>query len=289
MSKKQDASDDTKTVATLASSENKALALPEDMATRFADSAGAGREDFGAGDFAIPFIAALQTNSPQVDKTDAKYVDGAEPGMLFNTVTGAIYSAFSGAKDETPGIRVVPAAYQKLFVEWVPRTEGGGFVAQHQPDSAAHKSATPDPEKPSKLKLPNGNDLVETAYYYVVIDGEAGPEWAVIAMTSTALKLSRKWNTLIAAKKIRIGGEDKSVPGFGQVYQVNTVKEKNDYGTWFGLTVKGQGVVTEASLFDEAKNYRDAVLSGKVKATAPAQPDSESSGAQSASSGKVPF
>ena len=62
-------------------------------------------------DFAIPFVRVLQNGSPQVNKQKGEYVEGAEPGKLYNTVTNGLY-------DGTKGILVVPCAYVKKFIEW---------------------------------------------------------------------------------------------------------------------------------------------------------------------------
>ena len=280
----------TEDVATIPASPSTALTVAEEMQQLFTENAGDGRDDFEGRDFAIPFLAPLQKLSPQVDSTDAKYVEGAEPGMIFNTVSGAFYPALTGigVKKEGPGIRVVPAAYQKLFVEWVPRDSGGGFVGQHLPDSDVHKSAVADPEQPNKLRLPNGNLLVETAYYYVIVAREEGPEWAVIAMSSTALKVSRKWNNVIAEKTIIVNGQRVKVPNYGQVYTLQTGTEKNDRGSWFGFVVKFAGLVDSPELFSAAKGYRDAVRGGRVRATAAPPTDGPATG-EGNQSKDVPF
>jgi hypothetical protein len=42
-------------------------------------------------DLALPFIRILGQLSPQVNKRDAKYVQGAEAGMIYNSVTNQLY------------------------------------------------------------------------------------------------------------------------------------------------------------------------------------------------------
>ena len=42
-------------------------------------------------DLALPFLKILGQLSPEVNKRDGKYVKGAEPGMIFNSVTGELY------------------------------------------------------------------------------------------------------------------------------------------------------------------------------------------------------
>ena len=58
----------------------------------------------------------------------AKYVEGAKPGMIYNTVTS---ECFDGKK----GIKVIPCYYKKDFPEWSdrgdgPRCSGGKFIYQ---------------------------------------------------------------------------------------------------------------------------------------------------------------
>ena len=42
-------------------------------------------------DLALPFLKVLGQLSPEVNKRDAKYVEGAEPGKIINTVTNELF------------------------------------------------------------------------------------------------------------------------------------------------------------------------------------------------------
>ncbi|HSH65320.1 MAG TPA: hypothetical protein VLB84_05840, partial [Bacteroidia bacterium] len=48
---------------------------------------GAGFEDASQNSFSIPILRILQDQSPQVKRHNEKYIEGAKPGMIFNTVT----------------------------------------------------------------------------------------------------------------------------------------------------------------------------------------------------------
>ena len=50
-----------------------------------------GFDNMDQNDLALPFLRILGQLSPQVNKRDAKYVNGAESGMIYNTVTGELY------------------------------------------------------------------------------------------------------------------------------------------------------------------------------------------------------
>ena len=69
-------------------------------------SGGTGLEEMTSDDLAIPFIRVLQAMSPQVNKRAPEYVDGAEVGMLFNTVTNSVY-------DGEKGVEIVPCSNTK--------------------------------------------------------------------------------------------------------------------------------------------------------------------------------
>ena len=47
-------------------------------------------------DLALPFLKVLGQLSPECNKRDAKHVEGAEPGMIINTVTNEIYDGVKG-------------------------------------------------------------------------------------------------------------------------------------------------------------------------------------------------
>ena len=77
----------------------------------------------GQEDLALPFLKILGQLSPEVNKRDGKYVEGAEPGMIFNSVSGELY-------DGMKGITVVPCFYKLEYIEWKDRGEGSGGPVQ---------------------------------------------------------------------------------------------------------------------------------------------------------------
>ena len=86
----------------------------------FEDFAGAGLEDVSADDLSVPFLRILAQLSPQVNKRDGAYIDGAEAGMIYNTVANEAYSG-------EEGILVVPCNYNLRYVKWKPREKSAGY------------------------------------------------------------------------------------------------------------------------------------------------------------------
>ena len=85
----------------------------------FEDVTVTGFAEVSAEDMSIPFLRILDKGSPQVNKRDGAYVEGAEPGMIYNTVANEVY-------DGEVGVTVIPCYFNRRFIEWKPRESGGG-------------------------------------------------------------------------------------------------------------------------------------------------------------------
>jgi len=133
------------------------------LADAFEADAGAGLEQMNKEDFALPFLKALTNNSDEIG-----VVEGAMPGMIFNTVTKEL---FDGKK----GIVVVPTAYVRQYIEWAPRGSGSsGAPVQIYPATSDILSRTNRVAGDNKDYLDNGNYIENTANHYVMMVDEEG-------------------------------------------------------------------------------------------------------------------
>ena len=234
--------------------EKKSAGLPSNM---FEDDAAKGLGKIGQEDLALPFLKILGQLSPEVNKRDGKYVEGAEPGMIYNSVSGELYD---GAK----GINVIPAFYKLEYVEWKDRGEGsGGPVAVH--DSSSDIMSQTKADANFKDRLPNGNYVEKTASHFVIITGDS-PTTALISMKSTQLKISRKWNSMMSGIKLKGKNGLFTPASFSHIYRLKTTQMSNDKGTWFGWDVSKVGPITDTSLYQQAKTFSDNISKGSVKA-----------------------
>ena len=225
------------------------------LTSMFEQDANTSFSNMDTDDYALPFLRVLGQLSPECNKRDAKYVDGAEPGMIFNTVTKQLY-------DGEAGVNVIPCYYKREYVEWSDRGEGTSApVAIHSVDSGIIKDATRDASY--KDRLPNGNYLENTASYFVTIDDGTS---ALISMKSTQLKVSRSWNSMMNSIKLK-GKNGMFTPAmYSHVYNLKTVQQSNDKGTWFGWTVEKVGPVQDKDLYEAAKSFASSVNKGDVTA-----------------------
>jgi hypothetical protein len=227
-------------------------------ASLFEADAQGGFENMEQQDLALPFLRILGQLSPQVNERDAKYVEGAKPGMIYNTVTSELY-------DGVKGINVIPCYYKREYIEWQDRGEGTGApVAVHAATSPIIHEAKRDSMNKDRLK--SGNYLENTASYFVMVCKDDSAETALITMKSTQLKASKNWNSLMSG--IKLQGKDGlfTPPMFSHVYNLKTVQQSNDKGTWFGWSVSKVGPVQNKSLYEQAKVFASSVKSGDVQA-----------------------
>ena len=234
--------------------EKKSAGLPANM---FEDDAAKGLGAIGQEDLALPFLKILGQLSPEVNKRDGKYVEGAEPGMIYNSVSGELY-------DGVKGIDVIPCFYKLEYIEWKDRGEGlGAPVAIY--DSSSDIMSKTKPDANYKDRLPNGNYIEKTASHFVIVAGDS-PSTALISMKSTQLKISRKWNSMMSGIKMKGANGMFTPASFSHIYKLKTTQMSNDKGTWFGWEVSKVGPVTDKGLYDQAKSFSDSISKGAVKA-----------------------
>ena len=213
-----------------------------------------GAQNISQEDLALPFLKILGQLSPEVNKRDGKYVEGAEPGKIINTVTNELFDS----------INVIPCHYKRQYIEWQDRgTSTGAPVAIHEASSDIISQTTRG--KDYKDRLPNGNYLDNTANHFVLVLGKS-PSTALISMKSTQLKISRKWNSMMMGIKMQGKNGLFTPPTYSHIYNLKTVQMSNDKGTWFGWDVSKVGPVASKEDYEMAKGFATSVGKGEVQA-----------------------
>ena len=222
----------------------------------FEADASHGAQNITQEDLALPFLKVLGQLSPEVNKGHAKHVDGAEPGMILNTVTNSLY-------DGTQGIEVLPVFYKRQYIEWQERGEGKGAPVNIY--NAGDDIPKTNRDKSNKDRLSNGNYLENTANHYIVILGSS-PATALISMKATQLKVSKKWNSMMLGLKMPGKNGLFTPPTYSHIYKLKTVQMSNDKGTWFGWDVSQVGPVKDKAVYDIAKQFATRVSKGEIEA-----------------------
>jgi len=262
---------------TTAVAKAKETALSTDVMEDIFGMAGEGAS-FDSSEMQIPFVRVAQSLSPQLNKKKGEYIDGLETGDAYNTLTSERWAG------ET-GLVVVPCYQTTKYLEFVPRTSGGGFRGEIGPNDPILQRTSRDG---SKEILPNGNELVKSDQHFCLIVGEDGmTQPVVIDMKSTQLKVSRRWKTQIAMQKIKHPGTGAIItpPVFATMWRLNTVEETNDKGDFYNWAVEKVGTVESRDLLQEAKAFRDSIMRGEVKA----QAENHSDGGGARDGDSIPF
>lgn len=234
--------------------------LPATFLEEMGSDAGQGFQNVTAADIAIPYYAILQALSPQV-KRGPTQISGAQEGDIFNTVTQEIIKSEVGAI-------FIPCAFKKMWVEWKPRDSGGGLVKQYNTEEEAPKLVGVD--KNGRPITADGNHLVDTAYHYVMrVYDDGHYERAIISMSSTQMKKSRRWLAVGMNIMIPVGDKKINPPMYSHTYHLTSVHEEKDSYSWFGWDIRNPQILESRELYAIAKKFSRDVVAGLVKAAAP--------------------
>lgn len=211
-----------------------------------------GSEEVKIQDLTIPRLSIIQDLSPQHKPNKAEYIEGAAVGMLFDTVTNAIYPE---------SVLFVPVYFRMEWVVWKHRDAGGGFIGAYssQDDAvaaiAAHPLAGQETDKGDPVL-----EVQDTAQHFgLLLDPNSPAEdpratEIVISMSRSQLKPSRQFNS-----QIRIAGGDR----WERYYRLSAVEAVNaagqDYLNW---KVEQLGFVSEG-VYAQAEALYNSVKSGE--------------------------
>lgn len=225
--------------------------IDDNLMAVFAEHAGEGTGNAQATDYALPFIYLLQKLSPATDE-----IEGAEAGMFLNTVT----------RNVTEETTVIQVDYNKCYNEWIPRDDGGGFIASHKSLAEAEQN-----RQPGQNKKGNGpkTQIVETANHYV-LELQPDGSWmqAILSLTSTKLKASRTLMSRIAQVTVQVPGKGTiQMPSYAKKYLVKpTGPHENEKGKFYAIEivpVEGkEGWVADPAVVQQAMAFARSLKAG---------------------------
>ncbi|MBM7454518.1 hypothetical protein HNR62_000347 [Oceanisphaera litoralis] len=210
-----------------------------------ASRVGQGSENVRASDLAIPRIKVLQPLSPEVQKSHAQYVEGAETGMMMNSLNSELFNAAF----------VINLHYDRKVVVWKKRKFGGGMFGAFETEAEAQAALAEAGEQEAQF------DIVDNPTHLVLLlsdDGEPKGV-ALLDMPGTKAKVSRRWNSLIAEQ------EQAGNPRFGCVWELKSVSESNQHGSYSNFDVDFV-VIAPDEIYAAAQAAFDAFFGGRAEA-----------------------
>ena len=212
----------------------------------------AGFENVKTSSLALPILKLLQNGSGEAQKRNQNYVEGAEPGMLLNTVTKKLYD---GAK----GIEVIPCHYKLEYQEWADFGTGSGRPENIFDANSDILSKTKN--EIGKDRLENGNYIQTVGQHYVLIRDGNSTENALISMSSSQGKVSRKWNSMMMSITLDGKNGPYTPPSFSHKYRLTSVLNSGKGNQWYGYNVTKVGPVEEPALYERAKKFYTSLAS----------------------------
>lgn len=181
---------------------------------------GEGLDNVTAANVLLPRLTILQKLSPQLNKKKVEFIEGAQEGDWCDVGVGDIFRG---------SIEAIPCHFSTQYILW--KKNRGGFGGNLGMDAKCLNDTTLN-EKRQNI-LPSGDAIVETATWYCLL--RVGGEWrrVFLPFTSTGLKVSRKWLTLIKAEKLLGKNGWFSAPLFYRPWTLNVLDESNEQGDWF--------------------------------------------------------
>jgi len=218
----------------------KEVAKKEDQLPAYMRSEGKGQDGVSAEDLVIPRLEIIQAISPQVSKNKPEFIEGATPGIFYNTASNELYGEH---------VKFVPIYFKKEFIIWKDRKSGGGYRGSFGTEAEAIEEME---------GLDDGAQcaVAETHNHFGFLLKDSGKaEEIVVTASRSKLKFSRQFNSMV-----RMAGGDR----FSREYEINVVEASNDLGSWFSQNVKQLGYVSE-EVYKAADKFYDNMASGAGK------------------------
>ena len=223
------------------------------------EHAGKGSEEIKNDDVSTPILKILHQLSPECNERDAKHVEGAKPGMIYA-------SGFGKLIDGEEGLQVVIAHSQTRYPEWQERGDSASAPVGTHLDIPADATE----EKNGRYRLPNGNYVEKTAYFYVLalVDGELKP--AVIPMRSSNLSPARELNNFIKNLRFTDDQGPFNPASYSAVYKLNTVGKTAGSKSWHVYKPSRERNLDmsnkdDAAIFEIAAKLQEQVSKGTAK------------------------
>ncbi len=207
------------------------------LATR-SERVGQGSENVTMDDLATPRIKLIQSISNEVQPGHPDQIEGATPGMFFNSVTKELMSS----------IYVINLSFKRSVVVWKKRKLGGGMFGTFETVEEA-EAALQEAGEPAE----NFDISVNPSHLVMPIDPESGEPQrpAIMDFPGVKAKKSKQWNSMIA------DAEQAGQPRFSIVWCVSAVGESNSEGNYMNVVIE-KAVEAPDAIYDEAVKAYEA-------------------------------
>jgi hypothetical protein len=189
----------------------------------FLQGAQTGYEGVDSESLSIPFLKIAQPTTPQASEDDPSHIDGLKPGMFFNSVSGTVYGN---------ELRVIFLGYYRCYTEWSGDQSNGQYAGQWTPEEVKAANLEQDG---MELKTENGNRLVDTRNFFLMLPDHLEEGILLLSMQSTGITHAKRILSRAMAARLPDGNQ---APLFGKVWTLKTALNQNDFGRWYQIGQK---------------------------------------------------
>lgn len=186
--------------------------------------------DLPTDDMMTPQIKIMQSISPELIPQDPKFVPGAAAGMLLFDATNQLFPG-------DVGIEFIPLAVRKYYSEWLPRNQGGGFVANYQSREEMEEKMTP------------GNEITAVIEYTVYVP-EIEQTAAIRFNSATKYQIARALAKFIQDAQTMVG----------RTYRLTTIPRQNKNKQWYYNFNIVPGEWVDKETYDICKQMSDSAV-----------------------------
>jgi len=207
----------------------------------------------------VPYIYILQPLSPQVQKKQEGYIEGAEPGDIWlRNLTPPIVKGEEGFIFQF-------CHFWKNFVEFIPRSAGGGFVAAYdEPPNGTVEVVT---DNVKRLINPEKNtEIIEYRYHAGLVHRGLERHPFIIPLKSTGHTTSK---TLMPLLRKFFPNSTVRSKSYHTLIKMTTVHMQNKKGQWFSFKVEDLGWVKQPEDIIKGLDLQQSLVSGTRQAEQP--------------------
>ena len=219
-----------------------------------------GAEEIKSEDISTPILKILHQLSPECNQRDPKYVEGSKPGMIYASSLGQLIDG------EGKGIDIIVAHAQTRYPEWQERGDSASApVGTHMQIPADAQE-----ERNGRYRLPNGNYVEKTAYFYVIVVSEDESRPAVIPMRSSNLSPARELNNLITNLRMSDDKGSFQPAAYAAMFNLKTVGKTAGSKSWHVYKPSKVRMLNisdskDADLYVAAQELQKTVAKGSAK------------------------
>jgi len=219
-----------------------------------------GAEEIKQDDVSTPILKILHQLSPECNERDAKYVQGSKPGMIYVSSLGQLIDG------EGEGINVIVAHAQTRYPEWQERGDSASAPV------GTHLTIPADAveERNGRYRLPNGNYVEKTAYFYVIMVKGDEIRPAVIPMRSSNLSPARELNNQITNLRVTDDKGTFQPAAYSAMFNLKTFGRTAGSKSWHvykptKVRMLNTSDSKDADLYRAASELQKSVAKGSTK------------------------